>query len=829
MALQGDMDCNCRIDAADLQALTARWRQAAGRPYDLDGDGVVSVADIMRVAARWVNSCSPTMPPMPTSTPTPTPTTTPTPTATPTHTATPTPTPTSTFTPTPTFTPTSTPTPTNTPVAPPDRTWRLLGFEGVGVPWIAFSPDYANDQTVYVITLDGEARYLYRSTDGLHTWSQVSALGSQLRHVAFSPNYINDQTIFVVTAQGLFYSSDRGATWVQKVVWSSIGLSAEISAFVISPDFVNNHTMFLGTLDGYVWHSVDGGSTWSASGPLYGNEHWVRSLAISPNYRNDHMIFAGVGKAWDWYHGGVFRSTDGGATWASVNSGLTYQEVGSLAISPNYASDRTLYVTVWAGGLFRSTDGGETWVDVNDGQPNRRLSYVVFSPNYDSDHSMALGTWGEYADGGVYLSIDSGNTWLHRSNGLSTRWIHMLAYSPNYSNDNILLAGGEQTNGGGLWIYSPPAGSLIWPMFGHDPQHTGRSPYVGPQSPTLKWRFLAPNHGAAALMYAPVVGPSGTIYVGTNDGYLYALNSTDGTSVWSYNKGNVAAPAIGPREEVFKTIGGGQYETAAVVRLDSSGNQQWQFSLPGYGNFSSLTYKDDTLYLGWPYDRSVYAIDAASGVARWSYRVGDASRQFSAPAVAPDGTVYIGATDSYLYAFNGTNGSLLWSYQTGGQIWIWASPVVGPDNTVYVGSTDGYLYAINGTDGTLRWRYATGGRIMASAALGQDGTLYVGSEDGYVYAINTSNGTLRWRFQTGDMVSSTPAVDALGNIYIGSHDGYIYALSGADGTLRWRYLVGFYGGNTAPAIGSDGVLYVTGSSDSGEYFLYAISDIGSSP
>jgi len=57
MALQGDMDCNCRVDAADLQAVAARWRQPAGWPYDLDGDGVVSVADIMRVAAAWGNTC----------------------------------------------------------------------------------------------------------------------------------------------------------------------------------------------------------------------------------------------------------------------------------------------------------------------------------------------------------------------------------------------------------------------------------------------------------------------------------------------------------------------------------------------------------------------------------------------------------------------------------------------------------------------------------------------------------------------------------------------------------------------------------------------------
>jgi hypothetical protein len=57
MALQRDMDCNCRVDAADLQAVAARWRQAAGPPYDLDGDGQVTVADILRVSAAWGNAC----------------------------------------------------------------------------------------------------------------------------------------------------------------------------------------------------------------------------------------------------------------------------------------------------------------------------------------------------------------------------------------------------------------------------------------------------------------------------------------------------------------------------------------------------------------------------------------------------------------------------------------------------------------------------------------------------------------------------------------------------------------------------------------------------
>jgi len=350
--------------------------------------------------------------------------------------------------------------------------WQLIGFSGVGVPRIVFSPDYANDQTVYIATIDGESNWsLYRSTDGLSTWSLVTPFTSTVRHVAFSPNYSNDHTIYVVTVEGLFQSSDRGTTWITTTMWSTVGITNEVSAFVLSPDFANDHTMFLGTLNGYIWRSTNGGFSWSAHGPLYGSEYGVRSIAISPNYRNDHTVFAGVGKAWDWYHGGVFCSTDGGTTWTAVNNGLTYQEVGSIAVSPNYANDRTLYVTVWAGGLFRSTNGGESWVDANDGQPNRRLTHIAFSKNYIADHSMALGTWGEYGNGGVYLSVDGGNTWVNKSNGLTSRWIHILAYSPNYANDKILLAGGERTNGGGLWIYSPTT-SIITPTPTQTPSPT---------------------------------------------------------------------------------------------------------------------------------------------------------------------------------------------------------------------------------------------------------------------------------------------------------------------------------------------------------------------
>jgi hypothetical protein len=58
-----------------------------------------------------------------------------------------------------------------------------------------------------------------------------------------------------------------------------------------------------------------------------------------------------------------------------------------------------------------------------------------------------------------------------------------------------------------------------WPMFHHDLQHTGRSPYIGPDEPILQWSF--PTGGS--VFSSPTVGGDGTIYVGSDDCELYAI------------------------------------------------------------------------------------------------------------------------------------------------------------------------------------------------------------------------------------------------------------------------------------------------------------------
>ena len=124
------------------------------------------------------------------------------------------------------------------------------------------------------------------------------------------------------------------------------------------------------------------------------------------------------------------------------------------------------------------------------------------------------------------------------------------------------------------------------------------------------------------------------------------------------------------------------------------------------------------------------------------------------------------------YDTSKNNGTLKWKYQTGNR--VLSSPAIASDGTIYVGSDDNYLYAIN-PDGTLKWRYQIGWKVESSPAIASDGTIYVGSDDNYLYAINP-DGTLKWQYRTGGDIHSSPAIASDGTIYVGSYDNYLYAI-----------------------------------------------------
>ncbi len=189
---------------------------------------------------------------------------------------------------------------------------------------------------------------------------------------------------------------------------------------------------------------------------------------------------------------------------------------------------------------------------------------------------------------------------------------------------------------------------------------------------------------------SPAIGADGTIYVGSQDHKLYALNP-NGTFKWAYSTGDEIeqSPAIG---------------------------------------------SDGTIYVGSD-DNNLYALNP-NGTFKWSYAMGDMAS--SSLAIGADGTVYVGSYDHNLYAIS-PSGTFKWSYDIGGN--IWCAPAVGADGTVYVGSKKNPdFYAIN-SNGTLQWALGIANTNATESwpTIGTDGTVYVGSDNSNLYALYSSS------------------------------------------------------------------------------------------
>ena len=303
---------------------------------------------------------------------------------------------------------------------------------------------------------------------------------------------------------------------------------------------------------------------------------------------------------------------------------------------------------------------------------------------------------------------------------------------------------------------------------------------------------------------APVV-VDGTVYIGSQDANLYALDEKTGRRRWSYEVGGGITGeavvidgiayvssldhnlyAIDTRRRTtmwtFETgdklwrgpvvADGVVYvgsKDASVYAVDAAtGDLVWQYDT-GDSIIGGVRLHGDTLLFP-SYDDSLYALDASDGTLRWRAAMGSGSA--TRPSIG-DGAVYVGDFDGRVYAFDVETGRSLWT-QWLGETDIWASPVVHGD-LVLVGATDGRLYALADDDGSLRWSFATEGEIRSTPAL-SDGVAYFGSYDDGIYAVDIATGGLAWRFATeGDMRATIAVLN--GTVYAGSRDDTLYAIT----------------------------------------------------
>jgi outer membrane protein assembly factor BamB len=329
-----------------------------------------------------------------------------------------------------------------------------------------------------------------------------------------------------------------------------------------------------------------------------------------------------------------------------------------------------------------------------------------------------------------------------------------------------------------------------WPMFRQNLNHTGLSPFdTIVNTGSEKWNFTT----GRPIYSSPSIGLDGTIYIGSNDNKLYAINP-DGTEKWNFttNLDVQSSPTI----SIDGTIYVGSLDNK-LYAINPNGTEKWSFTTEGILCSSPSIGSDGTIYFG-SYDNNLYAINP-DGSLKWNFTTSDSVH--SSPAIDSGGMVYVGSLDNKLYSIN-PNGTKKWSFTTGDE--IKSSPAIGLDGTIYVGSYDNTLYAIY-PDGTEKWNFTTSKAVYSSPAIGSNGTIYVGSLDNKLYAINP-DGVEIWNFMVSNEIWSSPAIGSDGTIYVGSDANKLHAIY-PNGTERWNFITrnDFH---SSPAIGFNGTIYI---------------------
>ncbi|MGC4965533.1 PQQ-binding-like beta-propeller repeat protein [Streptomyces globisporus] len=304
---------------------------------------------------------------------------------------------------------------------------------------------------------------------------------------------------------------------------------------------------------------------------------------------------------------------------------------------------------------------------------------------------------------------------------------------------------------------------------------------------------------------------------------LYALDATTGAEQWRLSTDAWVYALKADRGTVLTATRGGGVQGWEA----SSGEKLWEVT-GAQSDFETAeagpVIHDGTVYV-WQ-DARLRALDARTGLERWSYPIGDAASCGGVPVrvtPATDGYVYIAAGTRVLAVETGS-GRVRWHFEAPA---VFLSPPAfapGPAVTgggVYLADYLGTVYALDATTGKDRWRIATEARSSIEPVLVAVGNVHVGSGSA-LYTLDAVTGTPKWRFAAGGDVVGAPVV-ADGRVHFGSADHVLYTLDAAGGQLRWKLATG--GEITGSPVAQGGVVYAC-SKDRCVYALDALKGTG---
>lgn len=271
----------------------------------------------------------------------------------------------------------------------------------------------------------------------------------------------NPRILYAGTAGGGVWKSNNGGATFNPIFDDHI---QSIGAVTLDPNDPDN-TIYVGTGETWtrnsvsvgdgLYKSVDGGINWDKIG--FENSERIANVIVNPN--NSDEIFVGVlGALWsDSDERGVYKSEDGGKTWAQILYDGPSTGCADLAMDPT--NPNVLYASMWefrrtgwsfnSGGeksaLYKSVDGGKTWNKIHNGFPEGKLGRLAIAIAPSSPNILYTVIEAEKQEQkGLYKSLDGGDSWTQSNNdfGITVRPFYFSRIVVDPTNPDVILKAG---------------------------------------------------------------------------------------------------------------------------------------------------------------------------------------------------------------------------------------------------------------------------------------------------------------------------------------------------------------------------------------------------
>ena len=474
------------------------------------------------------------------------------------------------------------------------------------------------------------------------------------------------------------------------VKWRSIGPFRGGRSVAAAGVVGDPMTYYMGTTGGGVWKTEDMGIRWRNVSDGFFQTGSVGAIAVAPGDPN--VVYVGMGEhavrgVMTHSGDGVYRSTDAGRTWTRVGLEAT-RHIARIVVHPDdpdvvlVAAQGALFGPSAERGVFKSTDGGATWrkvlfVDERTGAAelamdptNPRILYAAMWEHGRRPWQIISGGPGS----GLYKSIDGGETWRPMTSGLPEKMGKMaVAVSPS-NPDRVYALIESESDGEERGLYVSTDAGANWSRVSGEPRLVQRAwyyieLYVDPSNehrvyvlsaPALRsddggrtWEVLEGTHGDHHDMWINPDDPDNVI-------------TFHGGGSWS-SQGAAAAAAEGyaaatmPTAQIYRIsvdnrfpyrIYGGQQDNTSVVIASRQlgrggiGTTSWEWSAGGESAFLAFDPDDPRYVVGGSYQGTIEVLDTEAG----------ASTQIMAAPIQ-----YLGMDAKDMkYRFN-WNAPILWS------------------------------------------------------------------------------------------------------------------------------------------------------------------------